>query len=344
MRAFVTGGSGFLGRTLIATLRQRGNEVRALARSAEAAATVRAAGAEPARGDLADEASVRRAATDCAVVVHAAGSVGGTAADLHRMHVGGTRALLAAACAAGVPRVVLVSAAGIILDGTPVVDADETRPLPRRFAGPYSRAKAEAERMVLGANAPDFRTVAVRPPLIWGAGDTTALPEIVRAARRSQWVWFDHGRYPYATCHVENVCEGIAVAAERGRGGEAYFLTDGPPVEFHHFMGDLIRTQGVDPGERSVPWGAGKALATGLEVAWRVARRPGAPALTREIAILMGPYTVRDDKARRELGYTSAVSREAGLAALVATDAQATAGRIVPASATGGAVRGMGEA
>jgi len=332
MRVFVTGGSGFVGGALIAALRRRGDEVRALARSAAAEATVRAAGAMPVGGDLFAHDALRRGMTGCDLVVHAAGAVdvGGRLAELERLHVGGTQAVLDAARAAGVPRFVLVSAASVILDGTPIFDADEECPFPRRPAGPYSATKAAAERLVLSANGAALRTVAVRPPGIWGVGDPSILPAMVALARKGQFVWFDRGRYLYSFCHVENVCAGLLAAAERGRGGDAYFVTDGPSVAFRGFVTDLLRTQGVVPGGRSLPWGVVKALGAGLEGMWRLARRPAPPPLTREAAILMGPYTVRDDKARRELGYTAPVSREAGLAALAATDGRTKSRHGVP--------------
>jgi len=75
MRVFVTGGFEFVGRTLIAALRRRGDEVRALARSDTAEATIRAADAAPVRGDLVAHDALRRGMADCDLVVHAAGAV-----------------------------------------------------------------------------------------------------------------------------------------------------------------------------------------------------------------------------------------------------------------------------
>ena len=75
MRAFVTGGSGFVGGRLIQALRARGDEVRALARSASAREAVRAAGAEPWDGDLSDVGTLQRGMAGCDVVFHSAALV-----------------------------------------------------------------------------------------------------------------------------------------------------------------------------------------------------------------------------------------------------------------------------
>ena len=72
MKAFVTGGSGYVGRNLVRHLRARGDEVRGLARSAQAAATVTALGATAVEGDLDDVEAMRRGMEGCDAVFHVA--------------------------------------------------------------------------------------------------------------------------------------------------------------------------------------------------------------------------------------------------------------------------------
>src|SRR4051812_38112289 len=121
LRAFVTGGSGFVGRNLIAALRESGAQVRALARSAAAMQAVERAGAEPVAGDLDDEAAMRAGMAGCDVVFHAAAQVGdwGNFADFYRANVAGTEHVLAAARASGVPRLVHVSTEAVLVGGPP---------------------------------------------------------------------------------------------------------------------------------------------------------------------------------------------------------------------------------
>src|SRR3954447_19843358 len=91
--AFVTGGSGFIGQALIRRLSERGQAVRALARSDDAAAEVAQAGAEPVRGDLEDTAALREGATGCEGAYHAAARLGawGRWEDFERITVQATR-------------------------------------------------------------------------------------------------------------------------------------------------------------------------------------------------------------------------------------------------------------
>lgn len=320
MKAFVTGGSGFVGRNLIGALRERGASVRALARSEAAAQAVRAAGAEAVIGDLDDESRLQTAISGCDTVFHAAAMLGdwGRYEDFHRVNVAGSARLLAAARRAGARRLVHVSTEAVLVGGPTLVNADESWPRPPRPVGLYPLTKAMAEELVLSANGPDLTTVVARPRFIWGKGDTSLLPRIIEAVRAGKFAWIAGGRYLTSTCHVANVCEGLLLAAERGRGGEIYFLTDGAPIEFRAFITSLVATAGLDPGNRSIPRWLARLLATGTEALWRTLSLPSAPPINRMVVRLMGEeVTVNDAKARRELGYTASVSRQAGLAEMI---------------------------
>ncbi|HVK87739.1 MAG TPA: NAD-dependent epimerase/dehydratase family protein, partial [Kofleriaceae bacterium] len=262
-QVFITGGSGFLGKRLIAALVARGVRVRALARSEAAASAVRAAGADPVRGDLDDVAAMTEGMRGCDVVFHAAAYVKeyGKLAEFMKANVAGTEHALAAALAAGVKRFVHVGTEAVLADGKPIVRADETRPYPARPAGPYPITKGLAERAVLAANTRDFATVVVRPRFIWGKGDTSLLGQFVDAVKAGRFAWMNGGRYLTSTCHVDNVVEGALLAAEKGSPGAIYFLTDGEPVEFREFITALLATQGVDPGTRNVPVWLAKTIA-----------------------------------------------------------------------------------
>src|SRR5690606_1037146 len=151
----------------------------------------------------------------------------------------------------------------LLAGGKPIVDADESWPYPKKPAGLYPLTKGLAEQRVLAANSPTLTTVAVRPPLIWGKGDSSVLPQLAAAVRAGRWMWFDGGHYPHTATHVANVVEGLLLAAEKGRGGEAYFISDGEPADFRDFMTACLKTQGVDPGGKSVAMWLARIVANG---------------------------------------------------------------------------------
>ncbi|HYI01578.1 NAD-dependent epimerase/dehydratase family protein [Hyalangium sp.] len=316
MRAFVTGGSGFVGRRLIAALREQGHTVRALGRSEAARDQVRQAGAEPCEGDLSDVEALKRGMEGCELLFHSAASVkaSGTRAELFEANVRGTENVLEAARAVGIKRLVHVSTEAVLVDGTPMVNVDETRPLPERPIGNYSSTKCAAERLVLSVNSPELTTIVVRPRFIWGKGDTSVLATLSDAVKSGRFRWVDGGHFKTSTCHVANCVEGMLLAAEKGRGGQTYFLTDGEPVVFRDFVTAMLRTQGVDPGNKQIPFGLAMAVATVSEVLWNFLPLPGAPPVSRQELLLAGrEVTVSDAKARQELGYEGRTTREAGL-------------------------------
>ena len=317
---FVTGGSGFVGGALLDALAERGETVRALARSPAAAATVAMRGATPVAGDLTDVEALTAGMRGAELVVHAAAVLRGGWPDLaamQRSNVDGSRAVLQAARAAGVSRLVLVSTEQVILGDRPLVDADETWPYPERWPGPYARTKAEAEQMMLAASTPELATVAVRPRMVWGPGDTTLLPALVEAATSGRLRWVDGGMHLTSTTHVRNAVEGVLAAAERGRGGEAYFVTDGSPVPFREFATELLATRGVEAPTASVPGRVARGFAGGAGALWRLLPLPGRPPIDLDQVRVVGETcTLRDTRARTELGYEGHVTREAGLAEL----------------------------
>jgi nucleoside-diphosphate-sugar epimerase len=318
MRVFVTGGSGFVGQRLITTLKARGDEVRALVRSDKAAETVRAVGAEPVRGELDDAEALRRGMEGCDAVVHAAAHVKtwGAPEEFFRINVEGTQHVIDAARAAKVKVLVHVGTEAMFVGGRPIVQADETWTRPEKPLGLYPLTKGLAEERVLAANGQDgLRTVVVRPRLIWGKGDLAVLPQIIESVRKGQFRWIGGGHYPTSTCHVANVVEGILLAIDKGRGGQAYFLSDGPPVEFRAFVTRMLDTAGVKAPDGELPYGVARVLATVAETAWRVLPLGGEPPLHRSVLRLMGEeVTVNDAKARAELGYVGLMTREAGFA------------------------------
>ena len=110
--------------------------------------------------------------------------------------------------------------------------------------------------------------------------------------RSGRFAWIGGGRHLTDTTHVDNVVRGLRLAADRGRSGEAYFVTDGEPVVFREFVSDLLRTQGVEPPTRTIPIPVAGVLAAGgeLGLAPAAARREPAAEPLRVLGLLAGVH------------------------------------------------------
>jgi nucleoside-diphosphate-sugar epimerase len=307
--AFVTGGSGYLGKSLLAGLVTAGYGVRAMARSSKAAEIVSAAGATPVRCDLDSAESLAGAMDGCELVVHAAGRLhgGGGHSAYTRDNVDGTRHALAAARRAGVRRLVYVGAAGSLMGGRPIIDADEGWPLRRPGYSPYFRSKAIADTEVRAANAPGFATCVVRPGLIWGGDGDPLLEAIAGATRAGKMMLVDGGRHRIVTSHIDNTVRGILLALEKGRPGEAYFVFDDGDIETrrsHSASRGSSRRSWMQPGRyfdvRGVRLSIARWSGSTAAPSWfRTERRESSSAMSLLFRGPMGSHDWLRDLTRR---------------------------------------------
>lgn len=317
-RLFLTGGSGYVGRNLIRHFVERGVAVRALVRSERSAEAVRRLGAAPFLGDMV-EGDLNPLMQGCHWLIHAAADTnhGEGTPEQERVNLEGTRNVFRSAREAGLERGLQISSESVLLDGKPLVHADESTPFPREPAGAYSRTKAEAERIALAHAAAEFDVVVLRPRFVWGRDDTTALPQLIQAAKSGKLIWIDGGNYRTSTTHVANLCEAARLALERGGAGEVYFVSDGEPVVFRDFVSQLLESQGVTPPSKSVPRWLVSSLSRAGAFAARVNLTRFQPPISRqEYATLAVEVTLDISKAQRDLGYVPVISREQGLAEL----------------------------
>ena len=311
---FLTGGSGFVGRKLIAHLIQAGYEVYALARSATALAKVEAAGAIGVPGSLGDLQKTRSALNCCQVVIHSAAYMDFTYDydRFYKVNVQGTENLLAEAKQAGVERFIYISAASVI-NGRPIHNVDEFYRVRRLPRDDYSKTKAIAEGRVLAANQPGFETIALRPPAIWGPNNPH-YDEMLKMAKQGKWVWIGGGNHVLSSIHVDNLAAAVEAAIQHGQVGQFYYVTDGEQRSLKTFFTQILRAEGIEPGDRSIPRRLALALAYIIELFWKLLRLKTRPPLAPIMVYLMGTeFSIVDQKARTELGYCNAISIDEGL-------------------------------
>ena len=183
MKAFVTGGSGFIGQHVVQKLVARGDEVHALARSAESANLLRQLGATVFMGDITDSASLRPAMTGCDVVFHIAAWYKLGAPDwmqAEAINVGGTRRVLRPAHELGIPKIVYTSTIAVFGD-TQGQLVDEAYYKEGPFLTEYDRTKWLAHyKVALPLIEKGAPIVIVMPGGVYGPGDTSFIAQLMR--------------------------------------------------------------------------------------------------------------------------------------------------------------------
>lgn len=320
MNALVTGGGGFLGKALVKALLARGDRVRSFARGDYP--ELRALGAETVRGDLADYEAVKAACTGCEVVFHVAAlvSLQNTTYDqMFAANVTGTENVIRACRELGIQKLVYTSTPSVIFSGQDIAGADEALPYPARFGGHYASTKAQAEQMVLAANGPDLATVALRPPFVWGPGDTSLFPRIVERARAGRMIKIGGKPAVVDTVYVDNAVHGHLLAAEKLAigspvGGKVYFITDDDRVKLFDMVDAWVAIAGAPPITRVLPRWLGELLGAAMEGVYGVFRPGQEPPLSRFVVQNFATDRWFDiSAAKRDLGYAPVVSRAEGL-------------------------------
>lgn len=325
MRALVTGGGGFLGSAVVRALLARGDEVISLARGDYPA--LRELGAQTARADLADPGAVEAAARGCDVVFHVAAKAGiwGRTADFERSNIEGTRSVLAACRRLGIRRLVHTSTPSVVHAGGDIRGGDESLPYATHFSSAYPRTKAVAERLVLAAADAGLGTVALRPHLVWGPGDTQLVPRIVERARTGRLRFVGGGGAVIDTTYVDDAAAAHLCAADRLApgapcSGRAYFISSGEPRAVREVVNAILAAAGLPAETRSVPLPLAVAAGGVAEAVWRVLRRHDDPPMTRFLARQLATDHWFDlSAARRDLGYRPAVGLDEGFRRLAAS-------------------------
>lgn len=303
MKAFVTGGSGFIGQHVVRKLVARGYEVRALARSEHSTAVVRDLGAIPVPGDITDTVSMRAGMAGSDLVMHLAAWYHIGAPDwmeAEAINVGGTRRVLQLAQELEIPRIVYVSTVAVFGD-TKGELADETFFQGGPFLTEYDRTKWLAHyKVVMPMIEEGAPIIIAMPGFVYGPDDPGMGSQMMRMFYRGLPV-LPGADTTLTYVHVEDAAEGIVLAAEKGRLGESYILA-GPAIPLGEMVDFWANLLGRRAPALRVPGTVLRPLAPLAGVVAGVAPLPG--TFSEEATRMMGvTYMARSDKARAELGW-----------------------------------------
>jgi dihydroflavonol-4-reductase len=306
MKALVTGATGFVGAAVARALLNAQWQVRVLARSGSDRSNLRALPVEVHEGDLNHPASLQPALQGCEALFHVAADYRLGARDpeqLYRTNVEGTRAILTAAQAAGVRRIIYTSSVatvGIPKDGT--AGQEQTPVALENMIGHYKRSKFLAEEVARDAARDGASVVIVSPSTPVGPGDVKPTPTgqlVLDAAAGRMPAYVDTG---LNIVHVDDVAAGHLLAYERGRSGERYIL-GGEDMTLREILTQIATIVGRRPPRIRLPYGAVLPMAYIAEGFAKITGRSG--RLTLEgVRMSRKLMFFSSAKAMRELGYS----------------------------------------
>jgi len=161
--------------------------------------------------------------------------------------------------------------------------------------------------------------LSIRPHLIWGPGDVQLVEPVLARARAGRLPLIGHGAALIDTTVVDNAVDALVAAVDACGSvhGEALVVSNGEPRPVGEILARVCRAAGV-PGPRGrVPLRVASTAGGAVEAAWRIARRPGVPPLTRFLAEQLGTAHWFDQRrTRAALGWIPRVSLDEGFEAL----------------------------
>jgi dihydroflavonol-4-reductase len=300
-KVFLTGGSGFIGGVLAASLRERGDEVVALARSEAAAEKVAALDAEPVRGDVLDRGSLEAAMAGCDLVYHVAGVNSHCPKDparLTRVNVEGAENAVRAAAGAGVGRVVFTSSAASIgeVHGTVGTETSSHR---GSYLSVYDRSKHDGERAALAAAAETgVEVVALNPSSVQGPPRASGNGALIIAYLNGRLRAFIDT--PVSIVDVQDVVRAHLLAATEGRSGERYIL-NGATLPSPEALAIVSGLAGVEHRVTMVPPVLARGVSTLSDAAMGL-RGKVSPICRGRVDTILHGHRYDGSRATRELG------------------------------------------
>jgi 2-alkyl-3-oxoalkanoate reductase len=324
MNALVTGGGGFIGSALVHELVKKGFKVRSFSRNDYPA--LRKIGVDVRRGDISDINSILKASENTDIIFHVAAKAGtsGHYRDYYRINVEGTSNIIHACKVNKIKYLVYTSSASVVFDGNNIEGSDESLPYPARPVSHYTATKAIAEQLILKADSPDLRTLALRPHLVYGQGDNHLFPGIISRAKTGRLRKIGGCKNLVDISFIDNVVMAQINAAHAiinnpGVAGEAYFITNGEPVLLWDFLDMILQASGLEPLKKRVPIWVATIISHLSEAIQRISANDQdmlTPFLVRE---LTRSHWFDISKARKYLNYNPLISNLEGLRKMVGT-------------------------
>jgi dihydroflavonol-4-reductase len=320
LRYLITGATGFIGPHLVKRLVFMGHECRCLVRPESNTEPLERLDVELIEGDITEAESLKGIAEGINCIIHMAtlGHMSNfkvTDDMFNKVNVQGTMNIMQEAIRAGVKKVVHCSSVAAMGVSPEVPATEQSRCNPHH---PYGHSKLAAEREVIHmVSKHALPAVIVRFSMVYGPGDWRDMLKLTRMAKKG--LFPKVGNRPKLTplIHVKDAVEGLLLAAEKGRIGQTYLITNQESLPFDDIRKALQKALGVKRLPLYLPeWMALFAASLAEKLFLLVGKIP--PVSRKNIESTLADRIFSIEKAKRELGFDPGIDPLEGLKETVA--------------------------
>jgi len=319
MKVLVTGATGFLGKYVVEELAEQGYQVRAFGRNLKAGRQLEGPLVEFFAGDFTREEEIFAACEGVDAVVHAGAlsTIWGPWEQFYQTNVVGTKLVMEACRHFGVQRLVYISSPSVYAAPRDQLAIKEEAAPQENELNFYIKSKLMAERIV--RSYPQVPSVILRPRGLFGIGDTSIFPRILRLSQKLAIPLIRNGQQMMDMTCVENVALAVRLALEFPEAqGQVYNITNGESRSFKDMLDEALDSLQVRKRYVKLPAAFLGLLAQGFESFYRFFNIEKEPPLTLYTYYLMRySQTLDISAAVRDLGYQPKLTISEGIAKYV---------------------------
>lgn len=325
MKILITGATGFLGKYVTEELlaAKHGYEIVALGRNSEKGKKLvrQFPSIRFIQGDFTDESFLETAAKDVDAVIHcgALSTVWGEWEAFYRTNVTGTENVLKVCRKFKIARLIYLSSPSIYTRKEDQYDVKEEDADVENRMNHYIKSKLLSEKLFAAYS--DVPSTILRPRGLFGAGDQSIIPRVLKLNQSFGVPLLKNGRQLIELTCVENAAYAIRLALENPAAvGKTYNVTNGEAYPFMELMTCFFDEMGEKPAFRPLPFSLVHGLAALLEAVHKSVIKNKEPLLTKYIVCVISfSLTLNIEKITADLGYVPKMSVQEGIRKYVET-------------------------
>ncbi|MGX7195323.1 NAD-dependent epimerase/dehydratase family protein [Enterococcus olivae] len=315
MKVLVTGATGFLGKYIVEELTAHQYQVVAFGRNERIGRTLENDQVRFVQGDFVSYPEIEQALAGVDAVVHAGAlsTVWGKWEDFYQTNVVGTENVLKACRKHAIQKLVFISSPSIYAAAKDQLSIEETEAPTKNDLNFYIKSKILAENKIKQYR--DVPSVVLRPRGLFGVGDTSIIPRLLRVHQKIGMPLFNGGQQLVDVTCVENVALAIRLSLESPLAtGQTYNITNDEPQPFKQILDELLQELQLEQKYISLPYPVMYGISASLEKLYQTLRITKEPIFTKyTLYLLRYSQTLSIERAKRELGYRPKMTISEGI-------------------------------